>query len=271
MSAELIKALLRDKYQEKEWALAFEVSDTPGSPNRYADAIAMNLWPSRGLSILGFEFKVNRPDWLKELRSPEKAELIAKYCDHWWVVTTQGIVKPSELPVSWGLMEVGGDRLVVVKEAPKKDAAPVTREFLASLFRRQSKADHALIDEEVRRRLEPRIKQLDDEVNVKVKEGIRIGSAELAQLRESLDEVKRITGLDLPAFKYQTAEFGRAVNFVLNCKIHGAYGSVEYVLNNLRESLGRVDEVIRCHNEGREYTEPSPVERRALRRQVKAD
>lgn len=270
MSAKLIQALLRDRYPEREWALAFEVSDTPGSPNRYADAIAMNLWPSRGLSIHGFEFKVNRSDWLKELKSPEKAEVIAKYCDHWWVVTTQGIVKPSELPPLWGLMEVGGDRLVVVKEAPKKESAPISREFLASLFRRQSKADQGLIDLEVQRRLDPRIKRLDAEVERRVREGVAQGAIELAQLRESLDEIKQLTGLDLPDFKYKTPEFGQAVNFVLNCKIHGAYGSIEYVLNNLRESLGRVDEVIRCHREGREYVEPDPKIQRALRRQAKA-
>ena len=108
-----IKALIRAKYPVREWALAFEVSNGTGSEaRRHADAVAMNLWPSRGLAIHGFEFKVYRNDWLRELQNPAKAEPVAQYCDYWWLVTGPGIVKDGELPDTWGLMEVQEGKLV---------------------------------------------------------------------------------------------------------------------------------------------------------------
>ena len=34
---------------------------------RTADAICMSLWPSRGLTITGYEIKIAKNDWKKEL------------------------------------------------------------------------------------------------------------------------------------------------------------------------------------------------------------
>lgn len=42
--------------------------------NRTFDAVAVNLWPSRGLSIHVYEVKVSRSDWKRELAKPAKAE-----------------------------------------------------------------------------------------------------------------------------------------------------------------------------------------------------
>ena len=47
------------------------------------------VWPSRGLYLHGFEIKVHRNDWLRELKNPAKAEEIAGYCHFWWVVATR--------------------------------------------------------------------------------------------------------------------------------------------------------------------------------------
>src|SRR3546814_18831404 len=61
--------------------------------------------------IEGMEIKVGRGDWLREQRRPEKAEEIARYCDQWWLVTTEGVVADaSEIPTAWGwlLLERGG-------------------------------------------------------------------------------------------------------------------------------------------------------------------
>lgn len=58
-----IKAALRAKFCAPEWAIMFEVGDGTGaSQSRWADAVAMNLWPSRGLQIHGFEIKAHRSD-----------------------------------------------------------------------------------------------------------------------------------------------------------------------------------------------------------------
>jgi hypothetical protein len=77
--------ILRKRFPENEYALMAEVRDKAGfDASRSADYIAVNLWPSRGLSVNGIELKSFRSDWLSELRKPEKAEKIFQYCDYFW-------------------------------------------------------------------------------------------------------------------------------------------------------------------------------------------
>ena len=115
-----------------------------------ADAIAMHLWPSKGLELIGFELKTSRSDWLRELKQPDKCDPIKQFCDRWYLVVDEmEIVKhdswnieKSELPKDWGYMRISYEsypyKLRVIKEAPKLDPQPVDRLFLASLMRRAS-------------------------------------------------------------------------------------------------------------------------------------
>src|SRR3546814_5487308 len=82
--------------------------------------------------IEGMEIKVGRCDWLREQRRPEKAEEIARYCDQWWLVTTEGVVADaSEIPTAWGwlLLERGG-RLKRAKLPERLTPAPLDRPFV---------------------------------------------------------------------------------------------------------------------------------------------
>lgn len=141
--AELLKDLhtrLRLRYPEKECALFHEVRNETGwsSSPRYVDALAMGLWPSRGLQLEGFECKVDRSDWLRELRAPEKADAIAPYCDLWWLVTPSEpeVAKLDEVPPTWGWLVPQGKAFRVAKPAtPNASPAPIDRAFLASVFR----------------------------------------------------------------------------------------------------------------------------------------
>lgn len=134
-----VKEALKKKYESNEWALLFEVRNSTGHTRveRYADAIAMNLWPSRGLSVLGFEIKVSRGDWLNELKQPEKADPIIKYCDYFYlVVGDKNIIKGGELPDNWGLIvPFGENKLKIKKEAPRLKPIPLDKRFIASMMR----------------------------------------------------------------------------------------------------------------------------------------
>jgi hypothetical protein len=132
-----IREVLEGHYTRDKYTLAFEVS----MGTRYADAVAICLWPSQGYNIQGFEIKVSRGDWLRELKNPAKADAMAKYCDRWWVITPPGIVKTGELPDTWGLMEVVEGKLNVVSRAEKREATPVNREFMVSMLRRGDQID----------------------------------------------------------------------------------------------------------------------------------
>jgi hypothetical protein len=68
----------------------------------------MNLYPSRGLEINGFEVTASRQDWIKELKSPEKSAPVQRFCDRRWIVAPAGIIQPGELPPTWGQFENGG-------------------------------------------------------------------------------------------------------------------------------------------------------------------
>jgi len=96
----------------------------------------MNLWPSRGLELHGFEIKVSRGDFLRELKAPEKAETIARYCDRWWlVVSDDDIVLDGELPPTWGLLVRRGNSLRLKRDAGQLTPIPISRKFLAALLR----------------------------------------------------------------------------------------------------------------------------------------
>jgi len=138
--SELI-GLLAVRYSATAWAFLPQVRNGTGwlrSTIRTADALAMSLYPSRGLHLHGFEVKVARGDWLHELKNPEKAEDFIKWCDFWWIVTPKDLVQPGELPPTWGLIEPKGRGLAVKKEAPRLEPKPMDRLMLAGIMRRVS-------------------------------------------------------------------------------------------------------------------------------------
>lgn len=145
---DLIDQLAR-RYTAPAYCFLRNVADATGfGRTRAADGLAMGLWPSRGLELHGFEVKVNRSDWRRELKDPAKADAIAVYCDRWWIVALPDIVKPEELPPTWGLMiSHPKGRLRIAREAPQMTPRPIDRDFLAAIMRRigEQKMPEALV------------------------------------------------------------------------------------------------------------------------------
>lgn len=76
---------------------------------RTIDAVSLGLWPSRGMLLTGYEIKVSRSDWLRELKNPAKAEEFASKVDRLvLVVSDADIVQDGELPENWGLLVRSG-------------------------------------------------------------------------------------------------------------------------------------------------------------------
>lgn len=136
-------ALLRVRHQPPSWAFLSHVPDSTGGARRTADAVAMGLWRSRGMEVHGYEVKTDRRDWLRELKNPEKADLIAGYCNHFDVVAPPGVVKDGELPPTWGLLEVrehspkakGSHFLKRIVTGRAIDPKPLDRLFVAAVLR----------------------------------------------------------------------------------------------------------------------------------------
>lgn len=138
MRTDELNALLKIKYAPPAYAMLANVGDGTGAnQSRWCDWLAMSLWPSRGLELIGIECKVSRADWIKELKQPEKAEAIARFCDRWYLaVGDSDIVKPGELPTNWGLLVAKGGKIHTEKEAATLTPAQVDRCFLAAILRR---------------------------------------------------------------------------------------------------------------------------------------
>ncbi|WP_059038928.1 hypothetical protein [Ralstonia sp. NT80] len=169
----------------------FEVAPRTGGGTRYADAVAVNLWQSRGHAVHGFEIKVSRGDWLRELKDPAKAEEIQRFCDYWTIVAPKGVVVDGELPPTWGLLEMRPDRLLQVKAGPKLDAQPITRGFFASLMRRGHEGLEAMSAE----KLETERAALQATVDHRVEQEVKVLTRDYARLKEEIAKFERETGL----------------------------------------------------------------------------
>lgn len=114
----LREALATRLAPERGWYMFNEVGAGSGS-GRFADVVAVQAYWSRGIKVEAYELKSYRGDWLKELKTPDKAEAIAKHVDRFYVVTGPGVVEPSEVPAGWGhlLCSSPGGRLRQQKAA----------------------------------------------------------------------------------------------------------------------------------------------------------
>lgn len=141
---------LRDRYPRGQFALMEQVANATGwAARRWADAVAISLWPSRGLTISGFEIKISRSDWKRELEDPAKSSEVQSFCDDWWIVAPAGLIQVSELPPTWGLIEVDEKKKARIKhQAPKLEAKPLTRSFLAAVLRKHHEAFDDLLKQE---------------------------------------------------------------------------------------------------------------------------
>lgn len=215
-----IKTALRERYCAPEYAIFFEVSEsTGGVSGRRADAVAMSLWPSRGLEFHGFEIKVSKGDFKNEMKKPEKAEVIASRCDYWWIVTPKGLVEADELPTNWGLLTWSGKRWSVVKKAVKTECKPLTRGFVASLLRRASELNNS----EIRKAIEKVDKERRDNFEKEVEQRIKRHKQDYQNLVAKIEEFEKLSGIKISDrtfrkdeiyINYEANEIAKAINIV---------------------------------------------------------
>lgn len=257
--------LLRKRYTEKAgngdaWAFIPHVRDAAGhNSSRTADAIAMALWPSRGLVLHGFEIKTSRSDWLRELKNPAKAEVFATLVDYWWLaVADANVVAAGELPEGWGLLVAKGGRLVCLQDAaplhpgvrvPGAKPLPESfgRSFLAALLR--GAVNNHLAPEEVQAKIDYALARHKLEMEHR--------QETIATLRGRLDKFKETFGVALgdedDVWRYggrPASEVGAALRLVLDGdadlerhheQLRHLLQAAERLAKDLRKSLAGVD------------------------------
>lgn len=235
--------MLAARYCAPAWAFFPQVRNATGFTRtvRTADAIAMSLWPSRGLELHGFEVKISRGDWAREKADPEKAEEIARFCDRWWIVAAnEEIVAPGDLPPTWGLLHVRGDALVCKVEAPELTAQPITKAFLAAILRRAHDVGTpaAVIEAEVAKRVEERLKRNRENAAY----DLRAVKGELERLQGAVKAFEESSGVHID--RWGGERIGDAVRFVLEAGV----AETETRLRRLRETaadiLGGIDRAL---------------------------
>ena len=128
---------LRARFPAPAFLLLPQVRNGTGYAKRVrtADALAVSVWPSRGLYFAGIEIKVSRSDWERERRDPEKSAAIQKYCRHWWIAAPVDVVPVADLPPTWGLLEIDGNKTHVQRDAPTLEPIAPDAAFVCAVLR----------------------------------------------------------------------------------------------------------------------------------------
>ena len=232
-----IRALLRKRYAHPEWALCFEVANGTGATaRRYADAVAMNLYPSRGLSLHGFEVKISKSDFRNEIANPEKSVAVQQYCDHWWVVAPAHAVDEDLIPKTWGWLRVDGAKLVQVKAAPDLEAKPVTRQFVAALVRRANEVDAGEVDKLVRDKVDAMRQEDEKRFERKVAERSRKGDEAV----KALEELRQRIGSDESWRLLDHEAVAKAVKLVQTAGVLGTYGGIRELERSTRRAADTI-------------------------------
>jgi len=170
---------LRDHFSSPEHVLLPQVRNGAGfSATRTCDALAMSVWPSRGLHLFGIEIKVSRSDWIREKENPEKADAVGRFCDFWVIAAgSESIVKDGELPPGWGLLvpgKVAGKLRMAVAPSRIEDVQPISRSFLAAILRKtfESHLPTSEVEDEISRRVTEKIAKLEESVTRRVTDSL---------------------------------------------------------------------------------------------------
>lgn len=242
MHAQDLSNRLAIRYAWPEWAFFEQVYRPTKRGIRYADAMALNLWSTRGLEFHGFEIKVDRRDWLRELKNPAKAEEIGLYCDRWWLVAPEKeFVKEGELPEPWGLLVAHGEGLKIAKQAPKlADALPLDRKFVSVLIRhfheeqKQKKHTDDVLLAEYNRGHEDAEGALEYRV--------KSATADAKRLQDAIAAFEEVSGVRIDA--WSAGKIGTAVQMVLRDEHMRLRDRLTQFRNGVQGVLNEVDKAL---------------------------
>lgn len=241
MTAAEIEAALRKRFAWPEWVMFTEVSTNYGQ--RRADAIAMNMWSSRGFEIVGFEIKVDRGDLLRELKSPAKAEETGKYCDKWSLVTPAGLVQIADMiPEGWGLFEVYPSGRIEMKIKPaKREAQKIDRQFISVMLRRAAAQDEHDRAEAIRTAAAKLAEQEVKQARERGEQNMQHLKDRHERLQGEVNAFQNATGLRI----HDAPEVCQAIKVIKNLgtgrirgridEIIGTYGRIEGDIRSMKE------------------------------------
>lgn len=189
---------LRTRVVDEGYIVIGQVPDATGARQRRTiDALLVQCWPSRGLSLTAVEYKATVSDFRRELKQPDKAEAIAAHCEAMLILAPKDVVPVAELPPAWGLWEIHKTpkqcRLLrTVAPQPRVDRItmlPIS--FLVSVLRARERynGDASRLAEERRQDREAE--------NRRVAEAVKYKTQELRRRLEKVAEFEEASGIDI--------------------------------------------------------------------------
>jgi hypothetical protein len=117
--------MLRDRYSDTHRYVYMEevYSGTVSTGRKVSiiDALAMHCYASDVEHLTAFEIKVNRSDWLSELRNPEKNSAWHEIAGEFVYVAPDGVIQKDEIPDGCGWLRArpGSDGVPALRMAVK--------------------------------------------------------------------------------------------------------------------------------------------------------
>jgi len=239
---------LAKKFSHPHYITLFEVRDSTGfDSSRSADAMSIALYGTRGREITGFEIKHSRSDWLRELKQPEKAEEIGKFCDWFYLVTNdESVARPDELPLPWGWMVLKGERLKTIKKPERMKPFPLDRHMLCSLLYSVRQQCMKEIETQIQEAVTKRVDSESSHLKYLAEEGER----KFEQLQNSVREFEEASGVSIQYQWHDRPKIGAAVRRVLKegdtikeykRDLEWICSRAETVANNVKRELAEID------------------------------
>ncbi len=233
-----MERLIGKKFPPPAWTVLTQLRDSTGwaGKGQTADAFAFGTWPSRGFQILGFEIKSYRSDWLRELKRPDKADGLARYCDNWWLITNIGVAKPEEIPATWGWMEATAKGLVTRQQPEKMKTEPIQRVFLMSIMRNleNNYMPKRLVKEEVEKKVAEELTTRRDD-NQYALDSLR---DDMKDLRKKVNDFEQASGIKIAdRWGDKPKHIGEIVKAVMDSRL-------KYYVRDIQQAASKTKEVL---------------------------
>lgn len=151
MNSEFIVDVLRKNHPEQAgWIFLTEVPTRIGywaregpdlDSRRSIDAFAIQTWRNKNFCRVAYEIKVNRADWLLEIRDCRKRTHAYFLSNRFYFAVAPGVINLQKDEISCldgcGILEIQTDAsLILLQAARNREAWPMPDHFVASLLRR---------------------------------------------------------------------------------------------------------------------------------------
>jgi hypothetical protein len=234
----------------------FDVPNVVGmSQSRRCDAVAIGMWKRSGYLIHGFEVKVSRSDWLREVKDTTKADPFMSQVDRWWLVTGDiDIARSAEIPEYWGWANASKTGLRV--QRPPK---PLNTEPQPETMRRAWA--FALIQRALVRsneQLERHRNEIEKQVTQRLEEDYARRSKDhwqrnFEKLQEQVQEFEAASGMALTDWKLgSVGNVGKLAKLIRNWNFTG-YKNVAATLKRQIEDLRDLQERTKAVVDGLDF------------------